>query len=147
MAIKFYRIKEPHGYMSNFYRAKIFLDDKWWETTEHYYQAMKTRNPEQREQVRSAKTPQEAREIGQTVELHAMFDVLKDSVMKDCVMAKFVQHPDLKEKLLSTGDEELIEDSPVDWYWGCGKDGTGKNMLGKVLMEIRTALRNDKEKP
>ena len=42
--------------------------------------------------------------------------------------------------LLSTGERKLIEDSPVDYYWGCGEDGSGVNMLGKLLMELRTEL-------
>ena len=39
-------------------------------------------------------------------------------------------------------DEEIIENAPHDFYWGCGRDGTGRNMLGRILMEVRTALRN-----
>lgn len=142
MAIKFYRIKEPHGYMSNFYRARIFLDGKWWETTEHYYQAMKTNNPQEQEAVRQAKTPKEARELGQKVSYDNNFDNIRYEVMKKCVLAKFTQHHDLMTYLLATNDEELIEDSPVDYFWGCGKDGSGKNMLGKLLMEIRGELRD-----
>jgi predicted NAD-dependent protein-ADP-ribosyltransferase YbiA (DUF1768 family) len=42
---------------------------------------------------------------------------------------------------LATGDEEIIENSPIDSYWGCGADGQGKNMLGKILMETRDILR------
>lgn len=44
--------------------------------------------------------------------------------------------------LLSTGNEEIIEKTTKDYYWGCGEDGTGKNMLGKILMETRDVLRN-----
>ena len=143
MPIKFYKTKEPHGYMSNFYRSRIFLGGKWWETTEHYYQAMKTKNLDEQEMVRHAKTPKQARDLGQTISYDDQFDSRRYSVMKECVLAKFVQHADLRSYLLATGDEELIEDSPVDYFWGCGADGSGQNMLGKVLMEIRSELRND----
>jgi ribA/ribD-fused uncharacterized protein len=136
--IKFYKVKDPHGYMSNFYPAKFYLDGKWWKTTEAYYQAMKTENVEDQEKIRNAKTPKQARDLGQKVEMHKFF---KDEVMYDCVLAKFVQNHDIREYLLKTGDEELIEDSSVDAYWGCGADGTGKNMLGKILMEVREELR------
>jgi len=61
--------------------------------------------------------------------------------MKTALRAKFTQHEDLKKILLDTGDRELIEDSPVDYQWGCGKDGTGQNLLGKALVEIRQELR------
>lgn len=142
MAIKFYKIKDPHGYMSNFYRARIFIEGKWWDTTEHYYQALKTCDLDEQDRVRKAKTPKEARELGQKVQLRSDFDILKDSIMKKCVLAKFVQHHDIREQLLATNDEILIEDSPVDYYWGCGADGSGKNMLGKILMEVRGELRD-----
>lgn len=65
---------------------------------------------------------------------------VKDEAMYEAVYAKFTQHEDLRRKLLESGDAILIEDSPVDYYWGCGSDGTGKNMLGKTLMAIRKIL-------
>ena len=56
--------------------------------------------------------------------------------------AKFAQHPDIRAVLLSTGDERLVEHTSSDSYWGDGGDGTGNNMLGKILMEIRERLRD-----
>jgi ribA/ribD-fused uncharacterized protein len=56
-------------------------------------------------------------------------------------MAKFRAHDELKKLLLSTGNEKLVENAPKDAYWGCGRNGNGKNMLGKILMETRKALR------
>ncbi|NES05091.1 MAG: NADAR family protein [Okeania sp. SIO2F4] len=41
----------------------------------------------------------------------------------------------------STDNELIIENSPSDYYWGCGKDGTGKNKLGLILMAVRQTLR------
>ncbi len=143
MTIKFYKTQDPHGYMGNFYRSKIFLNGKWWNTVEHYYQAMKTVYTDEQEMIRSAKTPRIARDLGQTVTFRDHFDSDKYQVMKDAVLAKFVQHHNLREQLLATNDEILIEDSPVDYYWGCGADGSGKNMLGKVLMEVRAELRHE----
>jgi hypothetical protein len=66
---------------------------------------------------------------------------VKDDVMRQAVRRKFEAHPAIRTILLSTGDEELVEASPVDAYWGAGADGTGRNMLGRVLMETRAALR------
>ena len=63
--------------------------------------------------------------------------------MLDVVRAKFDQHPDLAQKLLATGDEELVEGN--DWgdiYWGVYK-GRGNNMLGKILMRVRAELREE----
>ena len=60
--------------------------------------------------------------------------------MRKAVFEKFSQNEDIKKILLSTGDEELIENTSDDYYWGCGTKGTGKNMLGKILMEVREKL-------
>jgi ribA/ribD-fused uncharacterized protein len=141
MTIKFYKIKEPHGYMSNFKRAPMFLWNRWWNNVEAPYQAAKTIDPNEYVTIWEATSAREARDLGQKVKMRDDWDQIKYDIMKECVLAKFVQHHDLLEQLLETGDEELIEDSPVDWFWGCGADGTGKNMLGKALMEIRTLLR------
>lgn len=66
----------------------------------------------------------------------------KVNVMREAVLAKFSQHDELRELLLSTGDAKLIEHTENDDYWGDGGDGSGKNMLGRILMDVRTALRD-----
>jgi ribA/ribD-fused uncharacterized protein len=65
----------------------------------------------------------------------------KVSILKTAVIKKFASYQNLRDLLLSTGDEELIEANPDDYFWGEGADGTGKNMMGKILMEIRDKLR------
>jgi hypothetical protein len=62
--------------------------------------------------------------------------------MRKAVLRKFETHKDIREVLLSTGDELIVENSPIDYYWGCGKDGSGKNRLGEILMEVREILRH-----
>jgi N-glycosidase YbiA len=66
---------------------------------------------------------------------------IKDDVMRTAVRQKFITHADIQAILLSTGDQLLVENSLIDYYWGCGKDGSGKNKLGLILMEVRTTLR------
>ena len=61
--------------------------------------------------------------------------------MEAAVLRKFETHPDLRALLLATGDEELVENAPDDYYWGRGADGTGANTLGKILMHVRSLLR------
>lgn len=139
-AALFYRLKEPLGFCSNFHRAKMFLDGRWWDTVEHLYQAQKTGIPEEFDAIWKAKTPKEARLIGQTVHMRNPWDSLKYKTMKDSCVLKFTQHQDLLVQLLATGTDVLVEDSPVDSYWGWGADHKGQNMLGKVLMEIRKEL-------
>ncbi len=65
------------------------------------------------------------------------WDNVKDDIMKDVLRIKFSSDKHCLEVLMNTGDSSLIEGSPYDGYWGWGKDKRGKNMLGKLLMEIR----------
>lgn len=143
MAIKFYRTKDPYGFMGNYYKARFFIYGRWWNCVEAPYQAMKTFDKDEQEAIWKAEKSNDARLLGQKVTMRPDWDQVKRSVMKECVMAKFLQHPELRKQLMETGTEELIEDSPIDWYWGCGKDGTGQNVLGQVLMEIREELKGE----
>jgi hypothetical protein len=52
-------------------------------------------------------------------------------------------HADIRAILLATGDEEIVEDTSTDHYWGRGRSGTGKNVLGEILMRTRTQLHAD----
>ena len=72
--------------------------------------------------------------------LRADWESLKDDLMRAAVWAKFTQHAALKDLLLSTGDSELIEHTKNDSYWADGGDGSGLNMLGRILMEVRSRL-------
>jgi len=143
MTIKFYKIKDPHGYMGNFWKARFFVYGRWWDNVEAAFQAQKTPIEAEVLAIQNATKPMEARNLGQKCQLRENWEQIKDIVMYECVLAKFVQHKDLRDQLIATGDEEIIEDSPIDWTWGCGKDGTGKNLLGKALMRVRRELRGE----
>ena len=143
--IKFYRSGDDFGWMSNFGRFPIELDDKDWPTSEHYYQAQKYLDPELQEKVRLASGPGMAAMIGRDKDLPLREDweEIKDDVMRKVVAAKFAQHPELAYELVATGDAILIEHTKNDSYWGDGGNGRGKNMLGVVLMEVRDGLRGE----
>lgn len=143
MAIKFYKTNDPYGFLNNFKKARMFIFGKWWNNVEAPYQYMKTFVPEERKAIWEAKTPREARDLGQKVTLRSDWDQIKVEAMYQCVLAKFLQHKDLRMKLMETGEEELIEDSPVDSFWGCGPDGNGKNFLGRTLMRVRSELKGE----
>ena len=142
--INFYSTKAEYGCFSNFSRHPIELKGETWETTEHYFQAQKFAGTHHESMVRKAKGPKAAAEMGRQRErpLREDWEKVKDRIMFDAVMAKFKQHKDLKEILLGTGDAILVEHTENDSYWGDGGNGTGKNMLGKTLMEVRTQLRD-----
>ena len=90
-----------------------------------------------------AKSPSVAARMGRSRErpLRPDWEVVKLDVMREALRAKFIQHRDLQEKLLSTGDRQLVEHTARDRFWGDGGDGSGKNMLGRLLMELRASFR------
>jgi hypothetical protein len=142
--IKFYEAEDAYGYFSNFALYAIRLKGKTWLTSEHYYQAQKVAETDWEEKIRLCTTPKEAFDMTRLPEFpeRADWTAIKDEVMYEAVYAKFTQHDALRSKLLDTGEAVLIENSPVDYYWGCGSDGTGKNMLGRTLMSIRKVLKD-----
>jgi N-glycosidase YbiA len=143
MTIKFYKTNDPYGFLNNFFPSRMFVYDRWWSTVEHAYQAQKTLKLNEYDDIWHAATPRIARDLGQKVSIRSDWDNIKYSVMKDCVKAKFIQNATILQKLAETGSEDIVEDSPIDYYWGCGKDNSGKNMLGKILVEVREELTNE----
>lgn len=140
--ICFYRVNEPFGFLSNFARAAIVVDGLRWPTSEHYFQAQKFAGVPQQEQVRAARTPMEAATLGRSLPgLRSDWDAVKDEVMLRALRAKFAQHPSLRTELLDTGDAILVERTANDAYWADGGDGSGKNRLGELLMQVREELR------
>lgn len=133
-----------YRWLSNFWSAEVEYDGVRYPTTEHAFQAAKTEDLGQRRHVRKAKTPGEAKKLGRQVTLRSGWESMKDAVMLDLNRQKF-RDPDLREKLLATGDQELVEGNTWgDTYWGVVR-GKGKNRLGKILMQIRSELRQEKD--
>jgi ribA/ribD-fused uncharacterized protein len=146
MTIYFYSIREePYGVFSNFSAHGFTIDGKYWPTSEHYFQAQKFRDTPHEDVIRLERTPREAADRGRerSRPLRGDRENVKDDVMRRAVLAKFTAHPPSKALLLSTGDEPIVENAPGDYYWGCGANGTGANMLGIILMETRAILRAD----
>lgn len=144
MAIYFYTPREqPYGCFSNFSRHGIAMDGVWWPTVEHYFQAQKFAGTPYDERIRQAATPKQAAALGRSrsVPLRADWEQVKDGIMLAAVQCKFETHAALRAILLATGDEEIVERSPIDYYWGCGADGSGQNRLGQTLMAVRERLR------
>jgi hypothetical protein len=132
-----------HGeyrFLSNFYESPIVFGGKLYPTVEHGYQACKTRNKAQREEIRNAPTPGKAKILGQFCDMRKDWDKIKIPVMCMWLNFKF-EDRELADKLLATGDEELVEGNTWgDKFWGVC-DGVGHNHLGKLLMAKRNELR------
>ncbi len=140
--IKFYSQNDKFGEFSNFAAYPIVLKKKKWPTSEHYFQAQKFENREHQEQIRKANSPMIAARLGRDrkKKLRKDWESVKDNIMYEAVLAKFTQYQVLKELLLSTDDAMLIEHTSNDSYWGDGGHGRGRNMLGQLLMRVRSEL-------
>jgi ribA/ribD-fused uncharacterized protein len=143
--IRFYRTKDEGGFLSNFWaKAPFEFEGHTVQTSEALYQALKVNksDPTLAVKILTTKNPGEAARLGRdpSAPLRADWEAVKNDAMRIALMAKFCHgsvDEGLMKALLATGDAELIEDSPIDWYWGVGKDNTGKNILGVLLMELR----------
>jgi ribA/ribD-fused uncharacterized protein len=131
-----------YDWLSNFYLYDVTIGGYTFPSTEHAYQAFKTKVPEQFQMVRLASrygkpSPAEAKKLGKKVTIRSDWEQIKIQVMRDIVAAKFLQNDNLAVKLIQTGDAELIEGNYWnDTFWGVC-NGVGENWLGKILMEIR----------
>lgn len=130
---------------SNFHGAEVLINGLVYPTAEHYFQAMKfaKTNPKYAEEIRKSATPLKAKKLGasRAYPIEKQWNEKRDGVMRTALFAKVLQYPQFKQALLETGDAELIEAAPRDYYWGEGAKKTGKNMLGKLLMELRDRIK------
>lgn len=146
MEIRFYSKTDKWCVFSNFSWFPIYLENTIWKTNEHFYQAMKYYgiNPARMEYINNLDLPAKAKKAGnmKTIPIRPDWDLVKDDVMRLCCLRKVQTHRFVYDVLQETGNSTLIEDSESDYYWGSGADNTGKNMLGKIWMEIRDILKN-----
>jgi len=141
--IFFYKIKDQYGEFSNFSNHPIILKGKAWATTEAYFQAQKYAGTEHEEAVRLTAGPRAAAVMGRdrSLPLRKDWESVKESIMKEALLAKIDQYPKIKDLLISTGDAEIVEHTENDNYWADGGDGSGKNRLGVIWMMIREELK------
>ena len=129
-----------HRFLSNFYPSKIKFDGIEYPSIEHAFQAAKTLDYDKRLEISKLKYPRQAKASGRKLKLRKNWEHIKISIMYTLVMSKFHEDPNLTRKLLATGNKELVEGNTWgDDYWGMCSDN-GLNMLGKILMVIRSKL-------
>ena len=140
---------KPGWQFSNFSNHPIEIDGIVYSTTEHYFQAEKFRptygkgDEKWAQDIAKSETPHEAKKMGGSRKhiIRSDWESVKDKVMLKALRAKARQHKDFRKALFETDDAHLIEASPWDYYWGEGSKKTGKNMLGKLLMVVRSDVR------
>jgi len=136
---------DQYRFLSNFSKWSVTYDGIKYPTSEHAFQAMKTRDGRIRTIFAQLDTPSDAKLLGGNIKLRDNWDVVKESFMRNIVTLKFRQHERLKEKLLATGDALLIEGNTWgDKVWGVC-NGTGDNKLGSILMSVRDLIREEGE--
>lgn len=131
----------PYRWLSNFYVCHVELDGCDYVTAEHAYQASKAICEEDRLRVARCLTPGGAKRTARLIPVRPDWDQVKLGVMKRVLVAKFSFNPDLRRKLLATGNQQLVEGNTWgDRFWGVCR-GVGENHLGRLLMEVRDELR------
>lgn len=138
-----------YEFLSNFYNVPVLYDGLLFTNSEAAFHAQKTLDVNDRIRFTKYNAGKSKRE-GRKLNLRTDWEKVKDNIMYEICKAKFSQNKDLRDKLLSTGDEYL-EEGTTGWhdnYWGncecerC-KDVEGKNTLGRILMKVREELRNE----
>ncbi len=142
---------------SQWFEAGFVIDGTRYPTAEHFMMAGKARlfgDAAALERILGSPNPSVAKAAGRTVEgfdEEVWAENRWDIVVK-ANHAKFSQNPPLRKFLLATGEQVLVEASPVDFVWGSGfaadspyaenpSEWTGMNLLGFALMEVRSRLK------
>lgn len=127
-----------YRFLSNFYMCPITVFGFEYSSAEHAYQASKTVSETDHDMIATLKLPGDAKKAGSHVKLRPDWGSAKVPIMEKIVFEKFHQNPELMGKLQATRGLKLIEGNTWgDTFWGECPLGTGKNMLGKILMGIR----------
>ena len=137
------------AFLSNFYESEIEFEGITYPTNEHFFQAMKTLDINERLAIANCRTPGQAKRMGRRVALRPDWEDVKESVMLEGLCLKFADEQ-LADWLLETGDEELVEGTT--WHdneWGncsCPKCAhiEGKNKLGRLLMIVRDMIKDER---
>lgn len=134
--------KGKYAFLSNFYDSPIYYEGILYPTVEHFFQAMKTLDHDERRTIAAAASPGQAKRLGRRVKLRDDWESVKDFYMKTALTIKFAK-PELRQKLLETGSAYLEEGNTWnDTYWGVC-NGVGKNRLGLLLMEVRKEIQDN----
>ncbi len=140
-----------YSFLSNFHPCEVGfvfehggeVQEYVFNSTESAFQAMKC--PSRAKEFVNL-NPSQAKRLGRKVQLRPDWELFKLEAMKICLVSKFGYHKELADKLLATGDRDLVEGNYWnDEFWGVSWKG-GQNHLGKLLMEVREGIRKSREK-
>ena len=143
--IEFYKEFGELGYLANYSNHGFTKNGIFYKTVEHYYQSEKFNDPEIKNKIINADTPKEASNIGRDRSLKRIddFKSIKNQVMFDGILEKFRQHRDIAYKLIETRNKLIAEATIDEYYWGIGKDKSGKNVIGDILVGVRKRIKEE----
>lgn len=152
--ISFTKVDAPYGWLGNMAPFPVIYNGEKWLTIEALFQALRFEDANIRNEIREEKSPMGAKMKAKKYKsMYAIepMSILDIENMRACLRLKFNQHESLKQKLLKTGEHEIIENiegrnGERHFFWGAKKiDNTwkGKNTMGKLLMELREELKNN----
>ena len=125
----------------NFSAYIIDIWGKKFQTAEHAYQWKKfeNSNSEIADAIFNATSPNEVKKISDAHKdkISPEFYDINIEIMEEILRAKLTQHEKVRRILKESGNKKIVENSPVDSFWGVGPDGNGENVLGKIWMKIR----------
>ena len=128
--------RDEFFFLSNFYLCDITFDGITYKNAEAAFQAQKCEDTKEKFKF-SQLAPGDAKRLGKTIKLREDWKDVRVDIMRKVVKAKFDQNLGIKEKLITTADRCLIEVNVwKDKFWGVSC-GNGKNMLGRILMDLR----------
>jgi ribA/ribD-fused uncharacterized protein len=132
--------------LASYSKHSFELDGAEWPSVEHYFQAMKFADQALQARIRQQTHPRLAAKIAKWNFFKKRKDWKKIQrvIMTRGTYIKCKQYPEVAEQLLATGEQMIIEASLYDYYWGLGRDQRGHNYYGKLLMDIRQRLLQEK---
>jgi len=149
MPVTFTKVSLPNGWLGNMSPYPVRYAGLEWRTTEHLFQALRFDDPAIREEIRGEKSPFAAKLLAKRHEDEMLVEPTSPADLANmelCLRLKLDQHPDLKDLLVATGDEVIVEDVTSrasggrHLFWGMTfrENGwVGENRLGRLWMRLR----------
>lgn len=137
-------IEDHFMWLSPFSAHRLEIWGETFPTLEHAYQWSRVAPGPERDAIKNAPSPFKAWEMGQACKERPDLQVKgfdKVAVMEELYRAKLAQHPELVEILRESGDREIHKVFATDYFWGTGADGSGQNVMGRLLMKLRSELK------
>ena len=154
--ICFHNPNEENGYLSNWYPAHFTVEGIEFSSMEQYMMYKKAilfQDQQTAEKILGTDDVAEIKVLGRMVQHfdEKIWREKREAIVHKGVLQKFLQNPELAEKLVETGEQMIAECAVKDRIWGiglsmqdeerfCADKWKGQNLLGKILMQVRAEI-------